>query len=489
MSALRLREVGDGAVLLDSSNAEARSLEAWLRSTRPAGFLDAVPGARTLLVLFDPEVFDRAVLEERPSEVALKPRTVTLQTVYDGPDLAQLSQRLGFDAARAHFQAEHVVQFLGFAPGFAYMSGGFAVPRLSTPRVRVPRGSVAVADGYTGVYPAETPGGWWLIGRIAQELFDPYADPPSLLAPGDRVIFEPVESAELIGEQRSLSAGQSEQRSHLGRQSERRSPSSPPVLRVGKFAGNATIQGAPRHGYARYGVPAGGAMDLASLAAANALLGNPPLAAGLECVLMTPPLEALQPVRVATAERVFDLNPGQILPPQRGPLRPYLAVEGGLAQPPPGAPNPSLREGDVLFASEPRELNDSEHGAALPRRLPPLPQLTSPLRLRVVRGPQYDWFANPEALFQNEYRLSPQTDRRGARLDGPALTLNRPADVPPEGTAPGAIQVPGDGKPIILGPDRPVTGGYAKIAAVIWDDLPLLAQARPGTAIRFVSAR
>ncbi|HEY2031393.1 MAG TPA: carboxyltransferase domain-containing protein [Myxococcales bacterium] len=479
---MRLREVGDGAVLLECGNALARSLEAWLRSARPAGFLDAVPGAQTLLVLFDPEVFDPAVLDERPPEIAVTPRTVTLQTVYDGPDLAALSQRLGFDAARAHVEAEHVVQFLGFAPGFAYMSGGFPVPRLSTPRVRVPRGSVAVADGYTGVYPAETPGGWWLIGRIAEELFDPYADPPSLLAPGDRVIFEPAAAAQCSSEQRSPPGRDREQRSLSAVQSEQRSRSSAPVLRVGKFAGNATVHGAPRYGYARYGVPAGGAMDLASRAAANALLGNPPLAAGLECVLATPPLEALARIRVATTERVFDLNPGEILPPQRGPLRPYLAVEGGLAEAPPGAPNPPLREGDMLFAA------DQPEAATLSRRLPPMPRLTSPLRLRVVRGPQYDWFNNPEALFENEYRLSPQTDRRGARLDGPPLTSNRPADVPPEGTAPGAIQVPGDGKPIILGPDRPVTGGYAKIGAVVWDDLPLLAQARPGTRIQLVEA-
>jgi KipI family sensor histidine kinase inhibitor len=436
----------------------------WTR--RPAGFLDAVPGARTLLVLIDPAVFDRAVLAERPAAVFSAARTVVLPTVYDGPDLTELCGQLRLDAVQAHAEAEHVVQFLGFAPGFAYMTGGFAVPRLRTPRVRVPRGSVAVADGYTGIYPAETPGGWWLIGRIAEELFDPFADPPSLLRPGDRVIFERV--ATLSGEphQRPVRS------THRGE----------PLLQVGKFVGNPTVQGGPRYGHAQYGVPAGGAMDLASLAAANQLLGNEPLAPGLECLFSTPELQALAPVRIAWNGRVHELQPGQTLPHQKGPFCSYLAVDGGLAQDPPGAPRRLSTKGDVFYRA-------TAPAASLPRRLPPLPVPRDPVELRVLPGPQEDWFENPQQLYETEWRLSPQTDRRGARLEGPPLLLNRPSDLPSEGTAPGAVQVPGDGKPIVLGPDRPVTGGYAKIGAVIWDDLPLLAQARPGARIRFARAR
>jgi KipI family sensor histidine kinase inhibitor len=461
-------------VLLELANAQARALLEWLLRTRPPGFLEAVPGARTLLVLYDPERFDLSLLRERPAAVETVARTVRLRTVYDGPDLLELSRRLGVEAAQAHAEAEHVVQFLGFAPGFAYMSGGFAVPRLLTPRVRVPKGAVAVADGYTGVYPSETPGGWWLIGRIEEQLFDAFADPPSLLRPGDRVVFEPVTAEEAA----RLS---SEQRSHPPRGSEQGSPL-PAVreelLRVAKPSGHATIQGAPRYGFAQYGVPAGGAMDLASLAAANAVLGNAPLAAGLEAVLATPALQALARVRVAVNGALHDLEAGQTLAPQRGSLRTYLAVQGGLAQDPPGAPQPPLREGDILYRST--------AVPALPRRLPPLPEASDPQPLRVLEGPQHDWFQDPRMLFETEWRLSPQTDRRGARLDGPPLLLNRPSDLPSEGTAPGAIQVPGDGRPIILGPDRPVTGGYAKIAAIVWDDLPLVAQLRPGARIRFV---
>ncbi|HEY6911809.1 MAG TPA: biotin-dependent carboxyltransferase family protein, partial [Myxococcales bacterium] len=168
-------------------------------------------------------------------------------------------------------------------------------------------------------------------------------------------------------------------------------------------------------------------------------------------------------------------------PVARG-VRSYLSVEGGFAPPGPGEITRALRAGEVLSRSPP--------GARLPEAAEP-PEL--PLRfgeplleVRAHRGPQWHLFASPEDFFDREYRVSARSDRRGMRLVGPALALLRPADIPPEGTAPGAVQVPGDGMPIVLGPDRPVTGGYAKIATVVPADFPLLAQARPGTAIHFL---
>src|SRR5262249_26293491 len=90
-----------------------------------------------------------------------------------------------------------------------------------------------------------------------------------------------------------------------------------------------------------------------------------------------------------------------------------------------------------------------------------------------------------DAFFSSEYRVSMQSDRRGIRLEGPQVQLVGVSDIPPEGTAPGSVQVPGNALPIILGPDRPVTGGYAKVATVIGADLGKFAQARPGERIRF----
>jgi allophanate hydrolase subunit 2 len=93
------------------------------------------------------------------------------------------------------------------------------------------------------------------------------------------------------------------------------------------------------------------------------------------------------------------------------------------------------------------------------------------------------------AFLSSSFRVSASSDRRGLRLDGPAISLSRAPDIPPEGTPLGAIQVPRDGTPIVLGPDRPVTGGYARIATVVRADFPLLAQRPPGAAVRFVAVR
>lgn len=464
-----LRRLCAGAALFTLPNAHALDLAAALAARPPEGFFDAVPGARTLLVLYDPERFDPARLDLSLRGRRPEPRTVCLRACYDGPDVADVARELGVAEeamVRRHVETEHVVSFLGFAPGFAYMTGGFALPRLRTPRVRVPAGSLAVADGYTGIYPAETPGGWRLIGRVADAMFDPAADPPALLRPGDRVVFEPVEQ---------LAAAA-------------RPPPQPgaadPILRVISPGAYTSVQGGPRYGLSASGVPAAGAMDLASLAAANRALGNALLAPALEITLQGPVLEALADIGVSLGRQAQRLRRGERMDTglvARG-VRSYLSVEGGLAAPRPGEITRALRAGEVLSRSPPgARFADSAEPPELPLRFgEPL------VEVRAHRGPQWHLFASPEDFFDREYRVSARSDRRGLRLQGPALALLRPADIPPEGTAPGAVQVPGDGMPIVLGPDRPVTGGYAKIATVVPADFPLLAQARPGTAIHFL---
>ena len=425
------------------------------------GLFDVVPGARTLLVLFDPERFDKAQLARLSAARArIEPRTVRLRARYDGADLDPLAAELGVGRAQLiqrHVAEEHRVAFLGFAPGFPYMTGGFAVPRLKTPRVRVPAGSLAVADGWTGIYPAETPGGWRLLGRVAERMFDPLRSPPSLLRPGDRVLLEPVEELpQLPPPERPRQEGE-------------------PLLRVVAPGAFTAVQGGPRYGMSAFGVPAGGAMDLASLASANAAVGNAAGAAGLEITLAGPELEALADVRLALRGEVRELRRGERLrcgPVQRG-AREYLAVAGGFLPPLLGEPTRALKPGDELL----RARHPPPEG-----RKPPTPGSGE---IRARRGPQWDFFAEPRQFFSSEWTLSPQSDRRGLRLVGAPLPILKRADIPPEGTAPGSVQVPGDGLPIALGPDRPVTGGYAKIATVLWDDLPLLAQARPGARLRF----
>ncbi len=115
--------------------------------------------------------------------------------VYDGPDLEDVAGLWGVEPAEVvarHTRLELVSVFCGFAPGFAYLSGlprEWAVPRLDSPRSRVPVGSVALADTWCGVYPTASPGGWRLLGRTDATLWDVHRDPPALLAPGTRVRF------------------------------------------------------------------------------------------------------------------------------------------------------------------------------------------------------------------------------------------------------------------------------------------------------------
>ena len=203
---LRLLPYGERALLAEvATTAAATGLYAAARSSLPAdlGVVDVVPGARTVLFdgVADLDGLRRWLEEWRPgadlSSERLS-RLVEVPTCYDGPDLADVARRWGMtreEAVATHVGLGFVVAFCGFSPGFAYCSGlpeQLAVPRLPDPRPRVPAGSVAVADVFTGVYPTDSPGGWRLLGRTGIALWDPTAAEPAVLSPGTRVRFVAV---------------------------------------------------------------------------------------------------------------------------------------------------------------------------------------------------------------------------------------------------------------------------------------------------------
>jgi KipI family sensor histidine kinase inhibitor len=185
--------VGPDAVLVEvESSAHAVDLADWARERGLAR--DVVPGAAT--VLLDEPVDQeglRGVLEEwRPRPVSPGP-LVEIEVTYDGPDLGFVAERWGCSAREVVARLEGielVSAFCGFAPGFAYLQGlDVEVPRLPSPRTRVPAGSVGLAGPWCGVYPRESPGGWRIIGHTDAVLWDVDRDPPALLAPGTRVRF------------------------------------------------------------------------------------------------------------------------------------------------------------------------------------------------------------------------------------------------------------------------------------------------------------
>jgi biotin-dependent carboxylase-like uncharacterized protein len=276
-----------------------------------------------------------------------------------------------------------------------------------------------------------------------------------------------------------------------------------------------TIQDLGRFGFGRYGVPPSGALDSFSLRIANLLVGNPEGHACFETTLMGLRFKALTDICFAISGadlqpqlqkrpiemwRSHVMNKGEILSfagPQSG-CRAYIAVGGGIHVPNTlgsqstnlpsgfgGLAGRALQKGDVIFIASP-EISLELAGRALNDKwVPAWPEVWM---LRVIWGPQDDDFTDEgKGIFTRTlYRVSPQSDRTGIRLDGPAIQrkANTAESIVSEGLISGCIQVPGDGKPIIILGET-VSGGYRKIATVISADLPLLGQIKPGDEINF----
>jgi biotin-dependent carboxylase-like uncharacterized protein len=459
-----------------------------------------------------------------------------IPVLYDGPDLAEVAEHTGLspeEVIERHAAAEYLVGWLGFSPGFGYLTGldpALHVPRRDSPRTSVRAGSVAIAGPLAAVYPSASPGGWRLLGRTAARLWDVSREPPAVLAPGRRVRFRPV--AEL-GDPGDLflpgTRSPDEPEATTGR-----------VIEVVRPGALAIVADLGRPGYGHLGVPRSGAADRDSLRLANRLVGNPEDAAGLELTLGGAELRfagladadeagaGAGPVWVAVtgaaaAVRLgggpwagladdsglgvpFAVPAGATLTvggPTAG-LRSYLAVRGGVAVPPvlgsrscdtlSGLGPAPLRAGDRLPVGDPAGL--------LPIVADGAPQAASrapgsagpraggepePVELRVVAGPRDDWFT-PGALARLRtavYEVTSDSNRSGLRLAGPELPRSRPGELPTEGMPLGALQVPPSGQPILFLADHPVTGGYPVIAVVAADGIGRAAQLRPGDRVRF----
>jgi antagonist of KipI len=273
-----------------------------------------------------------------------------------------------------------------------------------------------------------------------------------------------------------------------------------------------TIQDLGRSGYQQFGVPTSGALDNYAFRVGNLLVGNAEGAASLEITLLGCQLRALRETRIAItgadlaatvndapapAWESLSLKQGDVLsfPGLNTGCRAYLAVAGGIAVSKVmqsastytkagigGFGGRSLRKGDVLRA------NKSTTSAAV-ARIPSeyIPVYGNQIALRVILGPQDDLFTEEgiSTFLDSDYTVSAQADRMGYRLEGPRIQHREGADIISDGIPLGAVQVPGDGLPIILLVDRQTTGGYTKIATTISADIPRIAQAKPGDKINF----
>lgn len=514
-----LRAGSDGLLAEVADLDEALALFDSLRRSPATGVRELVPAARTVLLRFDPSLTTvgalAADLAGRPlsAAVAADGPLVEVPVCYDGADLDEVASLCGLDAAevvRRHTAAPWTVAFTGFAPGFAYLSGGdpaLDVPRRSEPRTSIPAGSVGLAGPFSGVYPRASPGGWQLLGRTGLALWDLRRAEPALLSPGMRVQFVDAGPSALAREREPA-----------------RSPAPPPTARALEVLAPgalSVVADLGRPDRATQGVARSGAVDRASLRRADRLVGNPAGAAALEVAggglrvrahgdLVVAATGAPAPlVRFrGDAERGEDvdldrplaLDDGEELhlgTPDRGMLT-YLAVRGGVD----GDPVLGSLSTDVLSGIGPPPLQAGTvvpvglaQGAAVAADAEPGPRLPAPgdvVTVDVLLGPRDDWFAAEavETFLAQEWTVTPRSNRVGLRLSGDrALERSRTEELPSEGTVPGSLQVPPNGQPVLFTADHPVTGGYPVIACVAAHHLDRVGQVPVGGRLRFRAVR
>lgn len=296
----------------------------------------------------------------------------------------------------------------------------------------------------------------------------------------------------------------------------------PPTIETLKPGLFTTIQDLGRFGFQKFGVSVSGAMDFFSHRVANLLVGNDESAATLECTLRGPTLRFFRDVRIAITGanlspkldeqeipqwQSVEVRKGSVLSfgqCRRG-CRAYIAVAGGLDVPLVlgsrsthartqlgGFEGRPLKSGDVLSAleTEPTCGRRAVHPA---RRFesPWTGRILSSRTLRFISGPHEDYFVpgSLENFSREKYIVSTHSDRMGIRFEGARLIHRSSADIISDAVPCGAIQVPANGRPIVLAADRQTTGGYPKIAVVITADFPVLAQLKPGDAIQFQPVR
>lgn len=522
---LRLREARDPAKAIEA----LRKVEAALRAARLPGVVEIVPAFSTIAVFYDPAaVGDEAAPHECLAERVLRaarshgktprkaPARHEIPVCYDpefGPDLSTVAEASGLapeEVSELHASAQYCVGAVGFAPGFPYLRGlpeALATPRRATPRTRVARGSIGIGGALTGIYPRESPGGWNIIGRTPSSMFDLERDPPALLALGDIVRFRPIT------------------REEFDESSEREEASVAPVydrrasITAWRAGFQSSIQDLGRLGQRACGVTSGGALDLHALAVVNLLVGNNAFAAGIETCAGRLRIGVDKDRIIAWAGGDFAVRVGTLAIPAGRPARLaageeltieatdrgarlWLAISGGIAVPEilgsrstdlrggfGGMEGRALRDGDRLPLGDaafvpPRDA-DRLATVAAPFRWGQ-PALASPL-IRIVRGGDWAGFEKDmqESFFSRRFRVARDSDRMGVRLQGKPLARNDPGDLLSEAVAPGTMQVPPNGQPIILLGDCQTLGGYPKIAHVITVDLAIAAQLRPGDEVRF----
>jgi len=538
MPAAHLQHLGDTALLAIPNHPleAAQQVMRWVTSceARPLqGVTDVVAAFGSLAIYYDPLQVSVSK-SESPSVVVLQwvtqciaqaekipvpvPREHNIAVCYGGkhgPDLKRVAEQTGMterEVVELHASTSYLVEAVGFTPGFPYLQGlpqRLHTPRQATPRTNVPAGSVAIGGPYTGVYPHSSPGGWNLIGKTPTLLFSPFMKPPALFKTGDRVRFFENNNEEFDKRE------QQQADSHPAATHNSPRPTTP-VFEVLTPGTQTTLQDLGRAGHRKLGVSASGAMDEHSMRLANLLVGNQGNCVALEITLLGPELRCLAEIEVGIAGAVPKSQRGSrrlfFRAGERIDLRSlgqgarvYLAIAGGFQSDAllggsgtdlltgfGGHQGRALQAGDTLYQS-PAALSRQPFSATTPNWSVPVDHLNCRqpgqlIPLRVLPGLQHEQFRTTswQAFTAGRYRVTAASNRMGLRLEGPKLGATTSATMTSQPVIQGAIQVPPDGMPILLGADSQTLGGYPMIACVASVDLPAVGQLRPGDTLEFI---
>ena len=496
ISPARVWRLSERAVLLEFSDdvdvaAFARSLQ------EGTTMFEIVNGISTMLISSD-DVFDEndlaELLQSEISEISALQRTRHLiDVVLDGDDVTEVLELCKLthkELVQTVESTEFTVACIGFAPGFAYLSGLegplATLERRATPRARVPEGSFAIAAGFAAFYPQASPGGWWLLGRSSMTFFDPSSVNPSLLQAGDLVKLRSVPNLPSRPFQEKPRPQGMPQGVHE-------------VLEIVAAPPGCSVVDQGRIGLAALGVPRGGPADPERAGLLQQVLGDTPGAleisgSGFETRVLAPAVLAVLDLDLLLDGRLLpegipvSVHAGQHLSVDRVGRghRGYLGIHGGPIVPSvlgssgtcslSGLGPRWLSPGDVI-GSVGTELHlrgrvqwRSEIGTQLLRFLP---------------GPHLDALEGGlEVLRGLEAKVATSSNRVGLRLEprgGPLRRRARAVASLPVVT--GAIQLPPDGNPVILGVDHATLGGYPLLGVVIDADLGRLGRCAAGDSI------
>ncbi len=462
------------------------------------GITDIIPSYTTLYIEYDPSTLKEkqvrlwlAHCQDNLIEDSIGQK-VEIPVVYDGQDLQVIADETGLqveEIIEVHARATYQVYALGFSAGFPFLGQlpkFLQLPRLETPRDKVPAHSVAIAGAQTGIYPTSTPGGWRLLGHSLIKIYDPQRNKPFLLNPGDKVNFilsrgtppDEPETLELLPKEPKL-----------------------PLLRVIKAGLLDLVMDEGRFLQGRFGLSRSGALDIKAAQLGNRLLGNDPFTPILEIHYQGPEFEVLD--KGVLAFTGYGLNPqlnGKSIPsftsfaikqgdiisfePNNEGSTAYLALAGGIESKKfAGSASVdiknklgrALQESDVLGVAEIKK-------SIVDRSFIPYYPLSrnNETTLRILATEQANAKAL-EVLCAKPFRVD-QADRVGVRFDGEKV---KGGEIISEATALGTIQITPSGQPFLLLNDRGTLGGYSKPALVVPQDLTKAAQLRSNQLVRF----